>query len=143
MERFLVVHTGARWLQHQHKQQITYLTSKGTTANMSFYFGNTEARWYRCVPSQAPRSFPTSPLPLQNHAVAPAFCLCTRRPYSHGSSRVGQSVLRGVSFFEHAEALCYKSNITNTHHSLQEKSRQLSGFFVSVTQEHGGYGCVP
>jgi len=52
-------------------------------------------------------------------------------------------ILRHIPFFEPAEDLCYNINITNTQHSLQEKSRQLSDFFVSVTQEHGGYGCVP
>jgi len=52
-------------------------------------------------------------------------------------------ILRHIPFFEPAEDLCYNINITNTQHSLQEKSRQLSVFFVSVTQKHGGYGCVP
>ena len=46
--RFVVVQTRARWLQHQHQQQSTYLTNKVTPANMSFCLCHTGARWCRC-----------------------------------------------------------------------------------------------
>ena len=79
----------------------------------------------------------------QNNAVAPAFCRCTRRRYSHGSSRVGQSdSARHSVFCARRRPLLQHQHNQHTTFLAREVAPAIR-FFVSVTQEHGGYGCVP